>query len=544
MTTAVDLVRRFRQLRALIIGDAMLDTYLEGTAIQLCSEGPVPVVRKTAEHRAPGGAANTAANLRALGAEVIFLSVVGRDIPGAQLREALRARGVDDRWLVEDTNARTHHKIRILADGQYIVRFDDGQTSDRGAACRRRLLAHLEAAFPQCDVVVVSDYGYGVASPDLIERLHMLLATQPRILLVDSKELQQFRNIGATVVTPNHLEAQRLVKPEQSMHPPASKSSVELGEIERIGRQLLAILNAEYAAITMAGEGVLLVDRHGTAVHLPAQPVAMVPAGGDVGAGDSFSAAMALALAAGASPVDAACIGVDAAGIAVTKRFTAVVEQRELLQRVSLREHAAYPSPRVPATESGTREAMARLMAQLAAEREAGKTIVFTNGIFDPLQAGHVEFLHQAKALGDILVVGVNSDRSARKLKGRGWLINHERDRLALVAALDPVDHVVLFDEDNASTLIRGLRPHIYVKGGDYADEALPEEAAVNEVGAQSIILPLAGSLSANEIIDRIAVLAENERAREPNMTLEPGVGGPGHKGPGESADTLEAGRD
>ena len=128
MTTAVDLVRRFRQLRALVIGDAMLDTYLEGSAARLCSEGPVPVVRKTAEQRIPGGAANTAANLRALDAEVVFLAIVGHDTAGSLLRQALRERGVSDQWLVEDEYASTLHKMRILADGQYVVRFDDEET--------------------------------------------------------------------------------------------------------------------------------------------------------------------------------------------------------------------------------------------------------------------------------------------------------------------------------------------------------------------------------------------------------------------------------
>jgi D-beta-D-heptose 7-phosphate kinase/D-beta-D-heptose 1-phosphate adenosyltransferase len=511
MTTPVELVRRFRRLRALIIGDAMLDTYLEGTAARLCSEGPVPVVRKTAEHRAPGGAANTAANLRALGADVTFLGVVGRDIAGSLLRSTLREHGVADRLLIEDATASTLHKMRILADGQYVVRFDDGEASYNSEANRQRLIAGLEETFPQCDVIVVSDYGYGVASQELIDRLRTLLAAQPRVLLVDSKELQRFYDVGATVVTPNHLEAQFLVEHGRVANPLVFKGGVDRDAIAAIGRQLLTLINAQHAAITMASEGVFLIDRNGTGLHLPAHPAAAVPTGGDVGAGDSFSAAMALALAAGASPADAARIGIEAAGIAVTKRFTTVVQQRELLQRVSLREHASYLQARVPATEAGTRRAMARLMAQLAAEREAGRTIVFTNGIFDILQAGHVTFLRQAKALGDILVVGVNSDRSVRRLKGAHQPINNERDRLALVAALEPVDHVVLFDADTAAALIRALRPHIYVKGGDYEGETVPEAEAVREAGARSIILPLAGSLDASRVIDRIIALATPE---------------------------------
>ena len=258
-------------------------------------------------------------------------------------------------------------------------------------------------------------------------------------------------------------------------------------------------------ALTLAERGVLLMDRAGQALHLPAHPVAHANV---AGAGDSFASALALALAAGGSPREAAQIAIDAAGIAVTKRWTATVQHQELLQRVSLRESSDHPAARMPATEDDTRAALARLMARLAAERQAGRRIVFTNGVFDILHAGHVGFLREAKALGDVLVVGVNTDRSARRLKGERRPINSERDRLALVAAMDVVDDVVLFDEDTPTSLIRALRPHLHVKGGDYAGEPLPERDAVREVGAELVILPLIGDLSTSRVIERIVRLA------------------------------------
>ncbi|MBV9711811.1 MAG: hypothetical protein JO011_12975, partial [Ktedonobacteraceae bacterium] len=193
--TPIELVQRFRQLRVLVIGDAMLDTYLEGTASRLCSEGPVPVVHKTAEYRLPGGAANTAANLRALEANVLFLSTVGRDIAATLLRSELQARNISDRWLVEDELAPTLHKLRILADGQYVVRFDEGGEKGHNfldpytATTHQRLLANLNAAYAQCDLVIVSDYCYGALSDALIARLQELHAAQPKVLLIDSKSL-------------------------------------------------------------------------------------------------------------------------------------------------------------------------------------------------------------------------------------------------------------------------------------------------------------------------------------------------------------------
>ncbi len=202
----VDLVRQFRQLRALVIGDAMLDTYIEGTAARLCAEGPVPVVSKTTEHRIPGGAANTAANLRALGAEVDFLSITGKDMASTLLRSTLRDQGIDDRWMVEDAASATLHKLRVLADGQYVVRLDEGAPSFSKES-QERMLAHLEETFPRCDVVVISDYCYGALSDALIERLRVLRSGASCPLLVDSKNLHRFRDLEATVVTPNYEEA-------------------------------------------------------------------------------------------------------------------------------------------------------------------------------------------------------------------------------------------------------------------------------------------------------------------------------------------------
>jgi D-beta-D-heptose 7-phosphate kinase/D-beta-D-heptose 1-phosphate adenosyltransferase len=185
-----------------------------------------------------------------------------------------------------------------------------------------------------------------------------------------------------------------------------------------------------------------------------------------------------------------------------------VAYQRELLDRVTIREsRTAHWRSRVPTAELGSPRELDRLVRGLEGERGQGRTIVFTNGVFDILHAGHVYLLRQAKELGDVLVVGINSDRSVRRLKGRSRPINNEEDRLAVVAALDSVDHVVLFDEDTPVNLIRALRPDIHVKGGDYRPDTLPEASAVKEVGGRIVILPRIAGLSTTGVIDRIATL-------------------------------------
>lgn len=521
MTNAVELVRRFRRLRALIIGDAILDSYLLGTAERLCVEGPVPVVRKVAERRLPGGAANTAANLRALGASVTFLSVVGRDATGATLRALLREQGIEDRWLIEDATIATQHKLRILADGQYVVRFDEGATHAPSAATQQRLLQGAEVALAQSDVVVVSDYCYGALGEALVERVKALCAQHGVPLIVDSKQLGRFRQAGATVVTPNLLEARALVAAHTTLPTDGTEDEGQEGhedvgvgpqarirEGKRLAMALLSILDTHIAAVTLAGEGVAMAARDGRQWHVPAHPVARP---NDVGAGDSFTSALALALAAGAQPDEAARIGVDAASIAVSKRFTSQVEHRELLQRVSLRERVSDECTLMWASSpAARRSALRRAQARLDLERAAGRVIVFTNGVFDVLHAGHIEFLRQAKALGDTLVVGVNSDKSVERLAGARAPLMSERDRLALMAALETVDYAMLFDEETPAQLIRALRPHIHVKGGDYADETLPESEAVRAVGGRVVILPLAGAAGA-PTTGRVVSLASNE---------------------------------
>ncbi len=491
----ISLVRQFRDRRVLVIGDAMLDTYLEGTATRLCSEGPVPVVARTAEYRLPGGAANTAANLRALGAEVCFLSVIGRDLAGTLFRSMLTQYEVDDRWLIEDETVTTQHKLRIIADGQYVVRFDEGgPLVQEGATTdllpfQRQLLTRLDECYTGCDLVVVSDYRYGVLFPRLLDRLAELQAAQPKVLVVDSKALDAFRQLKATLVTPNYQEACEFLTRTGQVDAVQRYAHGSQEHIQAVGALMLQVLSVQYVAITLGEQGVCLCDRQGQATFLPAHPVAHA---NDVGAGDSFTSACALTLAVGGSVVDAARIGIDAASIAVSAPRTTVVSVNELLRRVSLREYAAQTSP-FSAESVDVPPGPSALADQLEAERLAGKTIVFTSGIFDVLHAGHVQLLRQARALGDVLVVGLNSDRSVQQLKGKGRPLTSARDRAALVAALNMVDYVVLFDEDVPLDVLRTLRPHIHAKGGDYADAALPEAEVMREVGGRVVILPLAG---------------------------------------------------
>jgi D-beta-D-heptose 7-phosphate kinase/D-beta-D-heptose 1-phosphate adenosyltransferase len=485
--SATEAVQGFPGLRALVIGDAMLDTWLEGEAIRLCKEAPVPVVREVSTTHCPGGAANTTVNLAALGAKVAYVSFIGRDQSGQLLREAFQAEGIDDRYLVEDAGITTLHKVRVIASGQYVVRFDEGSTAGLSPDSRLQMLEQIATLYPQSDLVVVSDYCHGAISEEVIALLSALQESHPTTLVVDSKTIGRFANCPATMVTPNLQEARRAADPDST-----PDEMIDLALAHEIGRTLRGLLRTSTIAVTMAEQGVLLTGPDGAQSHVPCHPVSRAS---DVGAGDTFTAATAMALAAGALTEQAVRIGIDAASIAITRGRTSAVSVQDLLRRVSLAE--ATPA-----------RSLKEVVAQLEIERFHGKRIVFTNGVFDILHAGHVNLLRRARALGDVLVVGINSDASTRRLKGPRRPVNREADRLALVSALDAVDYAVIFEDDTPANVIRSVRPHIHVKGGDYVADTLPELDAVREVGAEIAILSLVEGRSTTSLIDRIVATA------------------------------------
>ncbi len=468
MSSEIDAVRRFRGLRVLIAGDAMLDSYYLGTASRLSPEGPVPVVLSQGRRYLPGGAANTAANVRALGADAILLAVVGADHEGDLLKRHLESRGIDVGSLMVDPARPTSTKLRIIADRQFIARFDQETDEDLSGETEERVLEAFRALFNDVDVVIVSDYMKGMITPAFVAELSALNRSHERLVVVDSKGLSRhsFRNVS--VITPNHLEAQKACALETSR-----SQAVPIGaDLEGVGRRLLDRIGTRWVMMTVGAGGVLLFERDRPTVRIQAREVHNPDA---VGAGDSFTAALSLALASGTEIVTAARIAVEAAAVAVSKRLTAAVEQQELLQRLSLQ---------------GEPEATDNLADRLERYRAEGRRVVLTNGAFDGLHTGHIAFLREARGLGDVLIVGVNSDESLRRVTGQIPRYPEE-ERLSVVAALESVDHAVLFNEETPSALIREIRPNVHVKGGDYQAEGLPEAEAVREVGGEVVILPL-----------------------------------------------------
>lgn len=474
-------VDAFAGLDALVVGDAMLDAYLLATSDRLCQEAPVPVAAVTERVTTPGGAANVAANVAALGGRPTLLSAIGDDRGADDLRIALDAAGVDPSRLVTERRRETLVKSRVVVDDHLVVRVDEGTTSPAGVEAERTLADALREAWPACRAVIVSDYGYGVVTDRIVGILAELQRREPRVVVVDAKDLARFGGLGPTAVKPNYEQALELIGDAVAEGIERDRHVVELHP------RLLRAAGARIVAVTLDADGAIAFERGHSPYRTYARPRKNASTSG---AGDTFAAALGLALAADAPTPTAVELASAASAIVVAKDRTARCGADELRRSVSGGDKV------VPGVDG--------LSARVEALRAEGKRIVFTNGCFDLLHRGHVTYLSRAKELGDALVVAVNSDTSVRALKGPVRPITSLEDRLQVLAALSCVDLVVPFDELTPDRAIEAARPDVVVKGGDYTIEMLPESDLVERLGGVVRILPYVDDRSTSGIIERI----------------------------------------
>jgi D-beta-D-heptose 7-phosphate kinase/D-beta-D-heptose 1-phosphate adenosyltransferase len=476
----LNLSRAFANLKVLVIGEALLDSYLQGTAGRLCREAPVPIVAVAECQDVPGGAANTAANVRSLGGQVTFLSVIGDDGEGERLRHCLEQSGVAGDGCLVAAGRRTLIKNRVVAASQILLRFDQGTTAPIERPVELALQEQLTDLYSQMDAVIISDYGYGVMTPRLIQAITALQRRWPRILLADAKQLSAYRRAGVTAVKPNYGEATQLLGVQ-----PAESGRVE--QMMAYERRLLSLTGAQIAAITLDTDGAIIFEAGNPPYRTYARPQ---PHSRATGAGDTFISALALALAAGGQTPAAAELASAAAALVVNKNGTTACTLEEL-QGCLAAEEKVVPD-------------LASLATYVALYRQQKRRLVFTNGCFDLIHRGHITYLNQAKALGDVLIVGLNSDESVRRLKGPRRPINSLEDRAQVLSALSCIDHIVPFHEDTPHRLIELIRPDVFVKGGDYTRETLPEAPLVEALGGQVHLLSYLQDVSTTTIIERI----------------------------------------
>jgi D-beta-D-heptose 7-phosphate kinase / D-beta-D-heptose 1-phosphate adenosyltransferase len=478
------LPRRLAAERAsiLVVGDFMLDGWWSGSIDRMCREAPAPVVDIQRRDFAPGGAANTAMNLAALGASVRVAGVVGTDDAGVELRRQLAAAGVDTILLYEHPDLVTTTKIRISSGGQVLLRFDDSAATVPPDALAT-LATAVPAAVKHRDAVVICDYGRGILDGKVRTRLIESLAgrSQDTLVVVDAHDPRPWARLGPDLVTPNAQEAAKLLDVRLGNGPERAATVI------RHGGRLLQETGANAVVVTLDRDGTVLIPATGNTHRTWARPASEKQASG---AGDTFVAALTLARAASLPLTASLDLAQAAADVVVHHPGTSVCGTEELSRYLE-----SFADTALSADE---------LERHIRARRGDGQRVVLTNGCFDVLHRGHTRYLNQAKQLGDILVVALNSDDSVRRLKGPGRPINSLADRAAVIAALSCVDYVTVFDTSTPIPLIEQLRPEIYAKGGDYTPEMLAETEAVETYGGRVIILDYVPERSTTAMVQRI----------------------------------------
>ncbi|HEX9080131.1 MAG TPA: D-glycero-beta-D-manno-heptose-7-phosphate kinase [Desulfuromonadaceae bacterium] len=479
--TIESLFNRIADIRCLVIGDLMLDEYLWGKAERISPEAPVQVVDVLREELRLGGAGNVANNLVALGAQVTVCSVIGDDENGRALLDALGRLAITGDAIFRDPSRRTSRKTRVVAAHQQIVRIDRETREPLAAGAEERICGWIAASGGAFDVILLSDYHKGVLTRGVIEAA-IAAARRERIpVLVDPKGSDFARYHGVTIMTPNRKEAE--IASGIAIRDPES--------LERAARAIMDAAGLDHLLITRSEEGMSLFSRSGAAVHIPtvAREVFDVS-----GAGDTVLASLAVGMAAGLGMGESARLANTAAGIAVAKLGTSTVSPAEIIDAVA----------QTHRDSDSKIKNLDVLTAIIAAEKGRGKRIVFTNGCFDLLHAGHVKYLQKARGLGDLLVLGLNSDASVRRLKGEKRPLIGEDERAHILAALDCIDYVVLFDDDTPLALITQLKPHILVKGGDYTPEGVVGREVVEAYGGRVELVPFVDGKSTTNIIERV----------------------------------------
>jgi D-beta-D-heptose 7-phosphate kinase/D-beta-D-heptose 1-phosphate adenosyltransferase len=433
--------------RIAVVGDSALDAYVTGEVERISPEAPVPVLAVEREEFMLGGAANVAKCLVALGARADLCTIVGDDGDGALFRSEAASLGIPATGIVVDKRRPTTRKTRIVARNQQVIRLDRETVTPLAPALEKILCARVTAAVRRADAVILSDYSKGALTPAVCRAAIAAAAGKP--VLVDPKNLpwEPFR--GATVLKPNLREAELFARARLASD----------ADVADAASRMAKELEVEHVTLTRGGEGVVVVSRTaaGTspALRIPGRRRELVDT---TGAGDVVAASLALALAAGADIGEATWLANLAAAVKVGKFGAATVTGQEILAELGAK--SARSREKVMSEASA-----AELAARLRAE---GKTVVFTNGCFDILHLGHVRYLERSRALGEALIVGVNTDASVRRLKGPGRPLQGEQDRAQILASLECVDAVVLFDEPTPLKLIKAIRPGVLTKGADY----------------------------------------------------------------------------
>jgi D-beta-D-heptose 7-phosphate kinase/D-beta-D-heptose 1-phosphate adenosyltransferase len=467
----------------LCIGDLMLDEFVYGEVSRISPEAPAPVIAAQRSETNIGGAGNVARNIASLGGQCIFTGLIGEDEVGVKLAVTLAQEPGIESVLVHDPARPTTRKVRFVSEhfSTHMLRADWELAQPASGEIEQKLIDAVLPNIARADIVLLSDYAKGVLTARVIRNVIDAAKRLGKRVIVDPKSSNLAIYRGATLLTPNRKEFAEATR---------SRADSE-ASIAEAARDAMHLADCEAMLVTRSEHGMTLVTREGEAVHVPALPVKVRDVSG---AGDTVAAALALALAASAGWEAALRVANAAAAVAVGKKGTATVTQAELRRKI------------LPHASLAAEEKIApidALEAQLAEWRGQGLRVGFTNGCFDILHPGHVKVLTAARRACDRLVVGLNSDASVRRLKGEDRPVQDERARAEVLAALEAVDLVVVFDEDTPIGLIEQVRPSVLVKGGDYTREQVVGHEVVEANGGEVLLVDVLEGHSTTSLVKR-----------------------------------------
>ncbi len=478
-----------KPLRVLVAGEVILDRYLWGDVARISPEAPIPILRVQRREEKPGNAGFVMANLRALGADVSALSVVGADRNGGLLREIFADLGIDTRSILIDPDRPTIVKDRMLGSvqaahraTQQLLRVDEEDPSPLKPARERELIARVRSELRNCDGVLISDIDKGMLTRPVLRALIEGARARGIPVIIDPRRTADFSIYrGATALTPNRHETEVAT----------GMQLTDRGGWRKAAETIVRKLGLEACLITLDRDGMYLAERGGKDTYVSTVPREVYDV---TGAGDVVLSVFGMFSIAGLGFSSAATIANLAASIEVTRIGTEVITREDLARALS------------PAHLSYERKihSIDELKAALERERRAGRRIAFTNGCFDLLHAGHIQMLAFARAQADRLVVGLNSDRSVRRLKGDARPIYPAAERARILAALEAVDYVVVFDETRAEKIIRAVKPDVLIKGEDWRGKRVDGQAFVESRGGRVALAPLLGGRSTSATIDRM----------------------------------------
>lgn len=481
----IALIEGLGRPRVLIVGDLILDRYIIGDVERISPEAPIPVLAARHEELRLGGAGNVCANLRSMEASVEMISVVGQDDLGQRMIQMLSEIEVATEGIGVEAGRLTTEKTRLVSGANQMLRVDWEESRDVPQVGIDALLKRIPAAVEAADAVILSDYGKGILVPAVIECVVDAARAKGVPVLVDPKGSDFSRYRGATLVTPNRKEAEVAL----------GRSIAQLTDLPEAGDELIETAGLDAVVITLGPEGIYWRRKDGSDSRSPTEARKVFDV---VGAGDTVIAQLALGLGAGLDLASSVELANHAAGIVVGRAGAVSVTRSELLAVVGRRRTGGGKIVDGLAVEGA-----GELEALIAEWRAEGQRIVFTNGCFDVLHAGHVGYLRFARSCGDRLIIGLNSDSSIKRLKGEARPVNPLADRAVVLAALEMVDAVVDFGEDTPAKIIERVTPDVLVKGEDWRDKGVVGSEWVESHGGRVVLAPLLAGRSTTAILER-----------------------------------------